>query len=155
VITAEKLAARAHRRLELLVRQVAGEPLLKDCRTPRCVSCDQCRELAPLTRVPWAVLHARARGRPSTHATDDGRLVRDPDVELLECEVTEARDRAFIRERDRQLLALVVARAQWEREEEARADRELVAAVAARRAARTAEARRLAAERRRKREIAA
>jgi hypothetical protein len=154
VITADKLAARANRRLEVLVRRVAGSPVLKDCRTPRCVSCDQCQELSPLTRLPWAVLHARARGRPALRELEDGWLVRDPDVELLECEVTEARDRAFIGERDRQLVALAAAQSQWERAEAVRADRELVVKVATRRE-RAAEARRRAAERRRKREIAA
>lgn len=153
MITADKLATRAHRKLEILVRQVVGSPTLKDCRTPRCVSCDQCQELSPLTRLPWAVLHARARGRPGSRELD-GRLVRAPDVELLECEVTETRDRAFIRERDRQLVALAAVQAQWERAEAARGDHELVAAVAARRA-RTAEARRRAAEQRRKRGMAA
>ncbi len=91
MITADKHAARSHRKLELLARQVAGDPMLKDCRTPRCVSCSTCRELSPLTRLPWAVLHARARGRPASRELEDGRLVRDPDVELLECEVTERR----------------------------------------------------------------
>lgn len=154
MITAAKLVARAGRRLELLARQVAGAPMLKDCRTPRCSSCDQCRELTPLTRVPWAVLHARARGRPAARVDDDGRLIRDPDVELLGCETPEARDRAFVKERDRQLAALAALQARWEREEHQRADRELVAAVAARRAS-AAQARRRAAERRRKRRIAA
>jgi hypothetical protein len=154
MITAEKLAVRSHRRLDLLARQVAGDPMLKDCRTPRCVSCSACRELSPLARLPWAVVHARARGRPASRELEEGRLVRDPDVELLECEVTEARDRAFIKERDRQLAALAAAQAQWERADTLRADRELVAAVAARRA-RAAEARRRAAERRRNRRIAA
>ena len=154
MITADKLAARSHRRLEVLAREVAGDPMLKDCCTPRCVSCDQCRELSPLTRLPWAVLHARARGRPASRELADGRLVRDPDVELLECEVTEARERAFVRERVRQLEELAVSRAQWERAEALRLDRELVAGVAAQRS-RAVEARRQAAERRKKRRIAA
>jgi len=154
VITAAKLAARAGRRLELLVHQVAGDPMLKDCRTPRCVSCRQCRELSPLTRLPWAVLHARARGRSASHTDEYGAPVRDADVELLECEATEARDRAFVAERTRQLAALAALGVQWERQETERADRELVAAVAIRRA-RAAEARRRAADRRRKRRIAA
>jgi hypothetical protein len=154
VITAEKLAARARRKLDTLVREIAGDPTLKDCRTQRCVSCDQCREMAPLTGLPWAVLHARGRGRPASREDLDGRLVRDPDVELLDCELTEARDRAFIKERDRQLLALAVANAQWKREEAERADRDLVAAVAARRGS-AAEARKQGAERRRKRRSAA
>ena len=154
MITADKLAARSHRKLELLARQVAGDPMLKDCRTPRCVSCRTCRELSPLTRLPWAVLHARARGRPSSRELEDARLVRDPDVELLECEVAEARDRAFSKERDRQLAALAAAQAEWERTEAVRADRELVAAVAARRT-RAAEARRQSAEQRKRRRIAA
>jgi hypothetical protein len=153
VITAAKLAARAGRRLELLVHQVAGDPMRKDCRTPRCVSCRQCRELSPLTQLPWAVLHARARGRSASHVVD-GALVRDADVELLECEVTEARDRAFVAERTRQLATLAALHAHWEREDRERSDRELVAAVAARRA-RAADARRRAAERRRKRRMAA
>jgi hypothetical protein len=154
VITAAKLAARAGRRLELLVHQVAGEPMLKDCRTPRCVSCRQCRELSPLTQLPWAVLHARARGRSASHAAENGALVRDADVELLECEASEARDRAFVAERTRQLAALAALSARWEREGREQAERDLVAAVAARRA-RTADARRRAADRRRKRRIAA
>jgi hypothetical protein len=154
MITADKLAARSRRRLEVLAHQVAGDPMLKDCRSPRCVSCSACRELSPLTQLPWAVLHARARGRPVSRELEDGRLVRDPDVELLQCEVTEARDRAFIQERDRQLAALAAAQAHWERAEAVRADRELVAAVAARRA-RAAEARRQAAEQRKRRGIAA
>ena len=154
MITAAKLAARAGRRLELLVHQIAGDPMLRDCRTPRCVSCRQCRELSPLTQLPWAVLHARARGRSASHAAENGALVRDADVELLECEVTEARDRAFAAERARQLAALAALGVQWQREETEQADRELVAAVAARRS-RTAEARRRAADRRRKRRIAA
>jgi hypothetical protein len=154
VITAAKLAARAGRRLELLVHQVAGDPVLKDCRTPRCVSCRQCGELSPLTQLPWAVLHARARGRSASHVDESGALARDSGVELLECEVTEARDRAFVAERTRQLAALAALGVQWEREDRRQADRELVAAVAARRA-RSAEARRRAADRRRKRRIAA
>jgi hypothetical protein len=154
VITAAKLAARAGRRLELLVHQVAGDPMLKDCRTPRCVSCRQCRELSPLTQLPWAVVHARARGRSASHVDENGALVRDADVELLDCEMAEARDRAFVAERMRQLAALAALGVQWERQETERADRELVAAVATRRA-RTAEARRRAADRRRKRRIAA
>lgn len=154
MITAAKLAARAGRRLELMVHQVAGDPMLKDCRTPRCVSCRQCRELSPLTQLPWAVLHARARGRSASHVDEDGALVRDADIELLECEVTEARDRAFVAERARQLAALAALPTQWEREAKERADHELVAAAAARRA-RAAEARRRAADRRRKRRVAA
>lgn len=154
MITAAKLAARAGRRLELLVHQVAGDPMLKDCRTPRCVSCRQCRELSPLTRLPWAVLHARARGRSASQVDGNGSLVRDGDVELLEGEVTEARDRAFVAERTRQLATLAALHAHWEREDRERSDRELVAAVAARRA-RAADARRRAAERRRKRRMAA
>ena len=154
MITAAKLVARAGRRLELLVHQVAGEPVLKDCRTPRCVSCRQCREVAPLTQLPWAVLHARARGRSASHVAENGALVRDADVELLEYEVTEARDRGFVAERTRQLGALAALGVQWRREDMEQADRELVAAVAARRS-RTAEARRRAAGRRRKRRIAA
>ena len=154
MITAAKLAARAGRRLELLVHQVAGEPMLKDCRTPRCVSCRQCSELSPLTQLPWAVPHARARGRSASHVDENRALVRDADVELLECEATEARDRAFVVERDRQLAALAALQVRWEREETQRADRELVTTVAARRA-RAAEARRRAVEKRRKRRIAA
>jgi hypothetical protein len=154
VITAAKLAARAGRRLELLVHQVVGDPMLKDCRTSRCVSCRQCRELSPLTHLPWAVLHARARGRSVSHVDEIGALARDPDVELLECEMTEGRDRAFVAERTRQFAALAALHAHWEREDRERSDRELVAAVAARRA-RAADARRRAAERRRKRGMAA
>lgn len=134
MITAATLAQRAKRKLEVLVRQVAGDPMLKDCRTPRCTACSDCRELSPLTGLPWAVLHARARGRPTHYEDDDGRLVRDPHAELLECETNEARDRALIKERDRQLAVLEADNERCAREERERVDRELVAAVAARRA---------------------
>ena len=106
MITAATLAQRARRKLEVLVRQVAADPMLKDCRTPRCTACSDCRELSPLAGLPWAVLHARARGRPARYEDDDGRLVRDPDVELLECETNEVRDRAYVKERVRQLAML-------------------------------------------------
>lgn len=129
MITAGKLAARAHRRLALLERDAADDPMLRECRTSRCVSCSQCRELSPLTGVPWAVLHARTRGR--VDRTDaGGRLHRDPYLELLECELRERHDRAFIRERDRQVAAAAAIQAEWERSDAQRADRELVAAVA-------------------------
>jgi hypothetical protein len=154
VITADKLAARAGRRLEVLVHQVAGDPTLKDCRTARCTSCRQCRELSPLTRLPWAVLHARTRGRSASRVDRDGVLVRDAEVELLGCEGIEAHDRAFVAERYHQLAALATLGARWERDETERIDRELVAAVAARRA-RAAEARKRAADRRQRRRIAA
>lgn len=134
MITAATLAQRAKRKLDVLGRQVAGDPMLKDCRTPRCTACSDCRELSPLTRLPWAVLHARARGRPAHRENEDGRLVRDPDVELLECEKNEARDRALLKERDRQLAMLEADNERSTREERERADRELIAAVAARRA---------------------
>jgi hypothetical protein len=154
VITAATLAQRARRKLEVLVRQVAGDPTLKDCRTPRCTACSDCRELSPLTGLPWAVLHARARGRPARYEDDDGRLVRDPHVELLECETNEVRDRAYVKERVRQLAMLEADAARCAREEREWADRELVAAVAARRA-KASEKRQLAAERRKERKIAA
>ena len=72
--------------------------------------------------------------------------MRDPDVELLECETNEARDRASVKERDRQLAMLEADAERWAREERERADRELVATVAARRAR---------VERRKERRIAA
>ena len=146
MITAATLAQRAKRKLEVLVRQVAGDPMLKDCRTPSCTACSECRDLSPLTGLPWAVLHARARGRPAHREDEDGRLVRDPDVELLECETNEVRDRAHVKERVRQLAMLEADAERCAREERERADRELVAAVAARRAK---------VERRKERRIAA
>lgn len=81
---------------------------------------------------------------PLTASSRDGRLVRDPDVELLECETNEARDRAHVKERVRQLAMLEADAERCAREERERADRELVAAVAARRA-RAAEKRQHAA----------
>jgi hypothetical protein len=125
VITAATLARRTKRKLDVLVRQVAGDPAFKDCRTPRCTSCSACRERSPLTGIPWAVLHARARGRPAHFADENGRFVRDPDVELLEGEQREAHAREWIQERDRQLALLD----RFALDEQEHAEREFVVAA--------------------------
>lgn len=123
MLTPEKLAARAWRRLQALGAGVA--PRLEG---------GALSGRAPLSGLPWAVLLERVRAKGIEVARRRRRRIT-PELEQLRCELLEASDRAFVARRVRQLEALEHAAATWTRQDAERADAALVAEVAARRAA--------------------
>lgn len=134
MITLGKLRAKQRVRLRVLHAQALGPPTLAPCyREQRCTSCEACDVRAPLSGVLFAVLRSKARDSVTVDETP-ARRKRRRAIELnFTEELVESQARGWIRRRDWQIMRGMELAAQWEAEERAAADRQLVADVAERR----------------------
>jgi hypothetical protein len=140
MLTADRLAKRARRRVQLALDDFGSAEHLRPCWTPACTRCDACQLRAPLSGELWAVLFARARppGRPwgrrlvsSMGAVSYALTAR----EELAAQLEEALERELVRRRVEAIERAWAKQRQWDREDLERADCELVAAVVSARAA--------------------